>query len=117
MRTMELRTSLISEVSALLDNDELMSEAIHLLRGLRSRVKGYARQEEESCNHVVSEPPCQYTMNEMQEHLELSRQDIKSGRCYTQEDMKKNTVMYEDNLVIHCRERFGCYTYLLFTIQ
>ena len=89
MRTMELRTSLISEVSVLLDNDELMSEAIHLLRGLRSRVKGYARQEEESCNHVVSEPPCQYTMNEMQEHLELSRQDIKSGRCYTQEDMKK----------------------------
>lgn len=39
MTTIELRTSLMSEVTTLLDDDELMREAIRMLRGLRNRLK------------------------------------------------------------------------------
>lgn len=60
MTRTELRASLLSEVSTLLDNDELMSEAIRILRSLRSRMRGYTPQEEGDYNNVVCEPACAY---------------------------------------------------------
>ena len=101
MTTMELEAQKAMLAREILntDNSEFlqeMSKAYHRIKArmqkedtLKQNIKEYPRQEEESCSSIVNGSPCQYTVSEMQEHLEQSRRDIKAGRCYTQEDMKK----------------------------
>lgn len=109
MTTMELRTSLISEVSTLLDDDELMREAINMLKGLRSRIRGYQQQEEESNSTIASEPICEYVterttetdcdefiINGIKESLQTLK-EIKAGRVKTRPARELLEELEEEN--------------------
>lgn len=72
MSTIDLRAELLNEVNALMDNDDLMKEAIETLRSMRrARMKS----------------PCAYSLEEVKERLRRTEADAIAGRGYTLEEV------------------------------
>lgn len=74
MTAMELeqRKSILQEVIGMLDTEEEVARVEKYLRRTLSR----------------EQPPCQYTIEELIEHLEESEKDIQAGRVYTTEEVR-----------------------------
>ena len=85
MRTkeFEVQKAMLAREILNTDNHELlkeMSKTWHRMKTIMVTDK--------SCS-IENEAPCRYTVSEMEEHLKQSRQDVKAGRCCTQDEMKK----------------------------
>ena len=80
MTKAELRATLLNEINAFLDDDVMMERAIYALRALRNDSLG--------CE-VLSEPPCQYSVEEVNKRIDRNRKDIEQGKYYTHEEVKK----------------------------
>lgn len=72
MTTMELRAELLNEVNVIMDNEDMMKEAIELLRNMRQSKQ---------------KPPCAYTIDEVKNRLRLTEADAIAGRGYTTEEV------------------------------
>lgn len=81
MSTMELRTSLLKEVAAIIADDDLTAEALKALRR-KSRIM---RKEQE----VKS--PCNYETETMTKRAESALVRYKQGEYVSQDDMLKRT--------------------------
>lgn len=80
MTKAELRATLLNEINAFLDDDVMMERAIYALRALRN--------DSLECE-VLSEPPCQYSVEELNKRIDRNREDVEQGKYYTHEDVKK----------------------------
>ncbi len=63
---------------------ELIQEINHDANLLNSELKYVKRKKRE-----LKSIKCQFSMEELENELQLSEQDIKAGNVYTQEEMKK----------------------------
>lgn len=77
MTTMELEAQKgeLARLILNIDDMEVIKEMSKAYRRIEARMQ--------------KEASCQYTVSEMEERLKQSRQDVKSGRYYTQDEMKK----------------------------
>lgn len=80
MTKSELRATLLNEINAFLDDDVLMERAIYALRALR--------EDSMECD-ILGEPPCQYSIKEVNERIDEGRKEIEQDKYYTHEDVKK----------------------------
>lgn len=80
MNRAELRATLLNEINAFLDDDVMMERAIYALRALRNDSMG--------CD-ILSEPPCQYSTEEVNQRIDEGRKEIEQDKYYTHEDVKK----------------------------
>lgn len=80
MTKAELRATLLNELNAFLDDDVMMQRAIYALRALREDSLG--------CDNL-SDPPCQYSVEEVNERIDKNREEIKQGKSYSHKDVKK----------------------------
>lgn len=81
MKTMELQKSLLNEVAAILDNEEMTEKAIRSIRRIRSKAGREEKKEEEAEN---LEP---YTMEEINAMIDESEADIRAGRVIPSEQV------------------------------
>ncbi|MEQ3234471.1 hypothetical protein [Bacteroides cellulosilyticus] len=77
MTTMELEAQKgeLARLILNIDDMEVIKEMSKAYRRIEARMQ--------------KEASCRYTVSEMEERLKQSRQDVKSGRYYTQDEMKK----------------------------
>ena len=61
-----------------IEDTSLLQEALEFIRGLA----------------MVQKPPCQYSVEELKEHLWASLDDIKMGRVYTSEELDKEMLSW-----------------------
>lgn len=80
MTKAELRATLLNELNAFLDDDVMMERAIYALRALRNDTM--------LCD-ILSEPPCQYSVEDVNEQIDKNREEIEQGKYYTHKDVKK----------------------------
>ena len=78
MTKAELRATLLNEINAFLDDDVMMERAIYALRALRNDSLG--------CE-VLSEPPCQYSVEEVKQRLRSTETEAMLGEGVDEEEM------------------------------
>lgn len=61
-----------------IEDTSLLKEALEFIRGLT----------------MVQKSPCQYTVEELKEHLLASLDDIRAGRVYTSEELDKEILSW-----------------------
>ena len=81
MKTMELQKSLLNEVAAILDNEEMTEKAIRSIRRIRSKAGREEKKEEEAENLKP------YTMEEINAMIDESEADIRAGRVIPSEQV------------------------------
>lgn len=74
MTSIELRTSILTEIASIMDNEELMRKTLAYLRKIRQR---------------NIDTPCRFTVEELKEEIELSEDDDRHNRYYTTEQLRK----------------------------
>lgn len=75
MTSIELRTSILTEIASIMDNEELMRQTLAYLRKIRQR---------------NIDTPCRFTVEELKEEIELSEDDDRHNRYYTTEQLRKS---------------------------
>ena len=83
MKTMELQKSLLNEVAAILDNEEMTEKAIRSIRRIRSKAGREEKEEEEE----EAENLKPYTMEEINAMIDESEADIRAGRVIPSEQV------------------------------
>lgn len=78
MTKAELRATLLNEINAFLDDDVMMERAIYALRALRDDSMG---------RDILSEPPCQYSIEELKQRLIRTETEAMSGEGVNEEEM------------------------------
>lgn len=79
MTKAELRATLLNEINAFLDDDVMMERAIYALRTLRADATT-------GCD-ILSEPPCQYSIEEVKQRLMRTETDAMSGEGVDEDEM------------------------------
>lgn len=79
MTKAELRATLLNEINAFLDDDVMMERAIYALQALRADATM-------GCD-ILSEPPCQYSIEEVKQRLMRTETDAMSGEGVDEEEM------------------------------
>lgn len=74
MTSIELRTSILTEIASILDNEELMKQTLAYLRKIRQKNMDF---------------PCRFTVDELKKEIELSEDDDRHNRYYTTEELRK----------------------------
>lgn len=74
MTSIELRTSILTEIASIMDNEELMKQTLAYLRKIRQR-------------NVDS--PCCFSVDELIEEIELSEDDDRHNRYFTTDELRK----------------------------
>lgn len=75
----ELRATLLNEINSFLDDDVMMERAIYALRALRADATT-------GCE-VLSEPPCQYSIEEVKQRLRRTEIEAMSGVGVGEDEM------------------------------
>ena len=70
----ELKEAYINEAMSLVNDQAMMQQALRALRSIKMQ---------------RSKMPCNYTIEELEERLELSEDSIRAGRTYTTEELRK----------------------------
>lgn len=84
MSTMELRTSLLKEVAAIIADDDLTAEALKALRALRRKSRVVHKEQE-------VEAPCDNDTVAVKKRAESALARYKQGEYALQDDMLKRT--------------------------
>lgn len=74
MSTIELRTSVLTELASIMDNEELLKKALSALRRIKKT------------NAV---PPCRFSVEELEQEISLAEEDDMNNRYYTSDDLRK----------------------------
>ena len=82
MKTMELQKSLLNEVAAILDDEEMTEKAIRSIRRIRSKAGREEKEEEEEAENLKP-----YTMEEINAMIDESEADIRAGRIIPSEQV------------------------------
>lgn len=88
MSTMELRTSLLKEVAAIIADDDLTAEALKALKALRRKSRIMRKEQE-----VKS--PCNYETETITKRAESALARYRQGEYASQDDMLKRTERWE----------------------
>lgn len=78
MTKAELRATLLNELNAFLDDDVMMQRAIYALRALRNDTI--------LCD-ILSEPPCQYSVEDVKQRLRETETEALSGEGVSEDEM------------------------------
>lgn len=74
MTSIELRTSILTEIASIMDNEDLMKQTLAYLRKIRQR---------------AMDTPCRFSVDELIEEIELSEEDDRHNRYFTTEELRK----------------------------
>lgn len=74
MTSIELRTSILTEIASIMDNEDLMKQTLAYLRKIRQR---------------NTDTPCRFSVDELIEEIELSEEDDRHNRYFTTEELRK----------------------------
>lgn len=74
MTSIELRTSILTEIASIMDNEDLMKQTLAYLRKIRQR---------------TMDTPCRFSVDELIEEIELSEEDDRHNRYFTTEELRK----------------------------
>lgn len=74
MTSIELRTSILTEIASIMDNEELMKQALTYLRKIKQREKN---------------APCRFSVEDLKKEIELAEDDDLNNRYYTTEELRK----------------------------
>ncbi len=81
---MELRTSLLKEVAAIIADDDLTAEALKVLRALRRKSRIMHKEQD-------MKSPCNYETEYMKARAESALARYKQGEYASQDEMLKRT--------------------------
>ncbi len=71
---MELRTSVLAEIASIMDNEDLLRQALDALRNLKKK---------------EAAAPCRFTEEEMKHEIKLAEEDDRLGRFYSSDELRK----------------------------
>lgn len=94
MKSMELQKSLLSEVTSILDNEEMTEKALRSIRRLKAKMA----KEEERKNEKEEENLKPYTMEEIEARLERSEAEIAAGLGISGKEMNRRIEEYRTGL-------------------
>lgn len=82
MSTIELRTSVLTEIASIMDREDLLKEALVALRKITKAKKA---------------APCRFTVEELKKEIELSEEDDKNDRYFTTAELRKKHPLCPQN--------------------